>query len=176
MCSLIFFYILSRLTDFRYWLTDCRDYDDGIEQSAGECPLYITLFLAVPSFHLHFYLEAFLEVLRTNARYSWTNNPLINRIRYTRNNILRAEAKNRYLNHSMRRRETVTLSSSKAFLVQLSWINTSKFFVIFHSFSETFSRMLLMLFFTCKEQTPREERGCILPLALRRSAHDDASQ
>lgn len=53
-----------------YRLTDCCDYDDGIEQSAGEGPLYITLFLgAVPPF-LHLLYEALLEPLRTKtARY-----------------------------------------------------------------------------------------------------------
>lgn len=44
-----------------------------------------------------------------------------------------------------------TFSSLNACSVQFSRINTSKSFVIFHRFSETFPRMLLMLFFTCKE-------------------------
>lgn len=31
-------------------LTDCRDYDDRVKQSAGECPLpYVDVFFAIPA-------------------------------------------------------------------------------------------------------------------------------
>lgn len=45
-----------------------------------------------------------------------------------------------------------TFSWPNAFSVQFSRINTSKSFVISHSFSETLPRISLMLNFTCKER------------------------
>lgn len=62
--NLMFLYTMISSARFEHWLTDRRDDDDGIEQSAGECPLNSILFLApVPSLFRHLFSETVLEFL-----------------------------------------------------------------------------------------------------------------
>lgn len=79
-----------------YWLTDCRDHRQRIQNGAGERPLLLRLVIAVPTQfdgahnHMLIVVDAF-AYSATKIKQSDTTNQLLNRIvlmRWSRGNVI----------------------------------------------------------------------------------------